>query len=72
MILEGFKLIILGMVIVYVFLIVLLGLISLSAKTLKNRVSATPSKGSYSTRKDNDLIAVLSASISAYRKKNLR
>lgn len=70
MIIEGLKLMVLGMVIVCVFLTVLMVLIHLSAKVIK-KYTPLPTSSSYSaSARNNDLIAVLSAAISAYRNKN--
>ena len=71
MIVEGLKLMVLGMVIVYVFLIVLMILVIISSKIFKGHAMATPSSTvSSAKRADDDLIAVLSAAISAYRNRN--
>jgi len=68
MIVEGLKLMVIGMAIVYVFLIVLMLLIILSSRIFKGKVMATPSsKLTSATKSADDLIAVLSAAISSYR-----
>ncbi len=70
MIIEGLKLMVLGMVIVYVFLTVLLVLVRLSADVIKKRMPLPTSGSRSASARNNDLIAVLSAAISAYRSKN--
>ena len=68
MILEGLKLMVLGMVIVYLFLIILMFLVILSSKLFKVKATATQSSGiSTSVQSANDLIAVLSAAVSSFR-----
>ncbi len=68
MILEGFKLMVLGMVIVYIFLIVLMIFVVLSSKLFKGRAMAATSSGmSPSSKSADELIAVLSAAVSSYR-----
>ena len=68
MILEGLKLMVLGMVIVYIFLIVLMIFVFLSSKIFKNTTVTAPSTGvSPSTKSADELVAVLSAAISSYR-----
>jgi len=71
MIIEGLKLMVLGMVIVYVFLIVLMILVIISSRIFKGHAMTAPSANvSSAKRADEDLIAVLSAAISAYRNKD--
>ena len=72
MIVEGLKLMVLGMAIVYVFLIILMVLIIISARVFRAHSMVTPSSSGVSSAKraDDDLIAVLSAAISAYRNRN--
>ena len=66
MILEGLKLMVLGMVIVYIFLIVLMIFVFLSSRIFKGRAMATPSPGVSAVSKSADeLVAVLSAAISS-------
>ena len=73
MILEGLKLMVLGMVIVYIFLVVLMFLVILSSKLFKINPAATPSSGkSPSVQSADDLIAVLSAAVSSYRNRKKR
>ena len=69
MIAEGFKLMILGMIIVYIFLIVLMICVIISAKVFKDRnVAAPPIAKNLKTEHDK-LVAVVSAAITAYRAK---
>lgn len=71
MIAEGFKLMILGMVIVYVFLIVLMVCVMISARIFKNRATPVPSSPASRLKSDHDtLVAVVSAAIAAFRAKN--
>ena len=73
MILEGLKLMALGMFIVFIFLIALMILVIISARVFKGHAYATPSSRiASSKRPDEDIIAVLSAAITAYRKKNTK
>lgn len=68
MIVEGLKLMVLGMAIVYIFLIILMILVILSSKLFKAKAAATPPSGiSPSVQSTDDLIAVLSAAVSSYR-----
>jgi len=68
MILEGLKLMVLGMAIVYIFLIILMLFVILSSKLFKGKAMATPSSNiNSSTKSDGDLIAILSAAVSSYR-----
>jgi len=57
--------------IVYIFLILLMILIMLSAKFFKQEISVQPSGGraEKDSGKDKDLVAVLSEAVTAYRKK---
>ena len=72
MIAEGLKLMVLGMGIVYVFLILLMVMVIISARVFKGHaVSASPSVSS-ARKADDDIIAVLSAAIAAYRNKNAK
>lgn len=67
MIVEGFKLMIIGMVIVYIFLITLMFLVMLTSRFFKGKPSAvTPARTAGKTD-GNELIAVISAAIAAYR-----
>ena len=68
MILEGLKLMVLGMAIVYIFLIVLMVFVFLSSRIFKGSAVTAPSSGAGTTSKSADeLVAVLSAAISSYR-----
>ena len=69
MIIEGLKLMVLGMVIVYVFLIVLMILVNISAKVFKGSTLTGLSTVSSAKKAEDELIAVLSAAITAYRKR---
>lgn len=68
MVIEGLKLMVIGMTIVYIFLIILMLLVILSARLLKRRsVSVSPASTAATGDQDSDLIAVISAAISRYR-----
>ncbi len=68
MILEGLKLMVLGMVIVYIFLIVLMIFVFLSSRIFKGSVLASSSPAvSTSSKSADELVAVLSAAVSSYR-----
>ena len=68
MILEGLKLMLLGMVIVYIFLIVLMIFVFLSSRIFKGSAVPAPSTGvSTASKSADELVAVLSAAISSYR-----
>ena len=69
MIVEGFKLMIIGMVIVYVFLITLMFLVILTSKFFKGKPSATTPTTSAGKTDGGELTAVISAAIAAYRSK---
>ena len=70
MIVEGLKLMVLGMVIVYIFLILLMVMVYFSSRVFKGHAMATPSAISPAKKAEDDLIAILSAAISAYRNRN--
>lgn len=72
MIIEGLKLMVIGMAIVYLFLVILMILIMFSAKVFKSGTLATTPYQSSSKTSDSELIAVVSAAISAYRAKRKR
>lgn len=68
MITEGLKLMVIGMTIVYIFLITLMLLVILSARILKQKASSVPdSQPSQSERQQDDIVAVISAAISRYK-----
>lgn len=69
MVIEGLKLMVIGMAIVYVFLIILMLLVMLSARLFRQRVSTVPASSpvSNSGDQDDDLVAVISAAISRYK-----
>lgn len=69
MIVEGFKLMIIGMVIVYIFLITLMFLVMLTSKFFKGKPSAATPTRTAGKSDGNELIAVISAAIAAYRSK---
>ena len=70
MILEGLKLMVLGMVIVYIFLIVLMIFVFLSSRIFKGSAITAPSPGlSTPSKSADEIVAVLSAAISSYRNK---
>lgn len=70
MIIESLKILALGMVTVYVFLTALMVLIRFSAAVINRQAPAPASSPGTGSAKNNDLIAVFSAAISAYRNKN--
>ncbi len=85
MIIEGFKLMLLGMGVVFIFLLILYGVVELSARVLKgytekeiafenqSRIDmASQSQKSISDDNENDtaLTAIISAAISRYRNEN--
>ena len=62
---------VLGMVIVYIFLIILMVLVIISAKVFKRHALATPSPSTSVAKKaDEELFAIISAAITAYRKRH--
>lgn len=68
MITEGLKLMVIGMTIVYIFLITLMLLVILSARILKQKASSAPdSQPSQAERQQDDIVAVISAAISRYK-----
>ncbi len=70
MIIEALKILALGMVTVYIFLTALMVFIRLSAAIFKSRTPAPAASPGTGSARNNDLIAVFSAAISAYRNKN--
>ena len=70
MIVEGLKLMVIGMVTVYIFLIVLMFLVMLSARMFKNRFVTLPTTPISSFKpSQKDLAAVISAAIYTYKVK---
>lgn len=68
MVIEGLKLMALGMSIVLIFLIILMLLIILFSRIFKSRAVSVPSSGRVSgAGSADDLLAVISAAISSYR-----
>ena len=72
MILEGVKLMIVGMSIVYIFLIILMGLIVLSSKIFKENPVPTVTNKNIKPEKNNDLITVISTAVSVYRSRKIK
>lgn len=68
MVIEGLKLMVIGMTIVFLFLIVLMLLVMLSARVFKHGAASVPKTASAPVAdQESDLIAVISAAISRYR-----
>lgn len=68
MVIEGLKLMVIGMTIVFLFLIVLMLLVILSARLFKQGGASVPKTTSAPVAdQESDLIAVISAAISRYR-----
>lgn len=68
MILEGVKLMVVGMVIVYVFLVVLMLSVILSARLFKDGDPSSSSRGAApAARSRGNVVAVISAAVAAYR-----
>jgi sodium pump decarboxylase gamma subunit len=70
MILEGVKLMVIGMSIVYVFLLVLMLSVMLSAKLFKDSDASAPSDPGASKKSRRDVIPVIAAAVAAYRAKH--
>ena len=70
MILEGVKLMVIGMAIVYVFLLVLMLSVMLSAKLFKDSDVRAPSDSGPSTKSRRDVIPVIATAVAAYRAKH--
>ena len=70
MIFEGLKLMALGMIIVYIFLIVLMFCVMASARIFKNRDISPPTLVSNVKTEHDKIVAVVSAAIAAFRAKN--
>lgn len=66
MIVEGLKLMIIGMIIVYVFLITLMLLVILTSKLFKTQPASSPPRPSKKSD-GTELVAVISAAIASYR-----
>lgn len=66
MILEGIKLMIVGMSIVYIFLIILMGLIVLSSRIFKEKPAPIATGKNIEPEKNDDLITAISTAISVY------
>lgn len=72
MILEGLKLMIVGMSIVYIFLIILMGLIVLSSRVFKEKQAPISPRKNIEPEKSDDLITVISTAISVYRSRKIK
>lgn len=70
MILEGVKLMVIGMSIVYVFLLVLMISVMLSAKLFKDSDVHAPSDPGASRKSRRDVIPVIAAAVAAYKAKH--
>ena len=69
MIIEGLKLMVLGMAVVYLFLIILMLLTVVSSKLFKGHSVVSQSPNVSSTGQGDDILAVISAAIASFRKK---
>ncbi len=70
MILEGVKLMVIGMAIVYVFLLVLMLSVMLSAKLFKDSDARVSSDAGASQKSRRDVVPVIAAAVAAYRAKH--
>ena len=70
MILEGVKLMVIGMAIVYVFLLVLMLSVMLSAKLFKDSDARVSSDTEASKKSRRNVIPVIAAAVAAYRAKH--
>ena len=70
MILAGVKLMVIGMAIVYVFLLVLMLSVMLSAKLFKDSDARESSDTGASPRSRKDVVPVIAAAVAAYRAKH--
>ena len=70
MILEGVKLMVIGMAIVYVFLLVLMLSVMLSAKLFKDSGARASSDSGAPQRSRRDVIPIIAAAVAAYRAKH--
>ena len=69
MIFEGLKLMIIGMVIVYIFLITLMLCVMISSRIFKDRDTPTTTSPRKKSLKNDELIAVVSAAVQAFKAK---
>ena len=72
MILEGLKLMVVGMSIVYIFLIILMGLIILSSKIFRESPVPTVTNKNIKTENNNDLITVISTALSVFKSRKIK
>ena len=70
MILEGAKLMVIGMIIVYIFLLVLMLSVMLSAKLFKDSDVRVSSDSGAPQKSRRDVIPVIAAAVAAYRAKH--
>ncbi len=70
MILEGVKLMVIGMATVFVFLLVLMLSVMLSAKLFKDSDARAPSGPGASKKSGRKVIPVIAAAVAAYRAKH--
>lgn len=70
MILEGVKLMVIGMAIVYVFLLVLMLSVMLSAKLFKDSDARVSSDTGASPKSRRDVVPVIAAAVAAYKAKH--
>ena len=70
MILDGVKLMVIGMAIVYVFLLVLMLSVMLSAKLFKDSDARASSDSEAPQRSRRDVIPIIAAAVAAYRAKH--
>jgi len=63
---------IVGMSIVYIFLITLMGLIVLSSRIFKEKSAPAITRNNIEPMKNDDLITVISSAISVYRSKKFK
>ena len=72
MILEGLKLMVVGMVIVYVFLILLMLSVFLSARLFRDDARSSPSGEAARRGSRGNIVAVIAAAVAAHRAKDAR
>jgi len=70
MILEGVKLMVIGMAIVYAFLLVLMLSVMLSAKLFKDSDTRASSDSEAPQKSRRDVIPIIAAAVAAYRAKH--